>query len=163
MNLFVGARAVLLFSQKTFTCNVKQIQIHYTYILAQPEQPPKPPASMLWFVIHCSDWSSCAANAQTAGCTYQDIFTEALQYPRWSSLNDYNLIQPRFQQRYREYTDSVNHLCINISPGISLTETHFDDSYYLTLVSCILRLYVSGVVSGTTVRALVLGRFGQKN
>jgi len=75
----------------------------------------------------CSDWSNCTANAQTAGCTYHDMFTEALQYPSWSEFNDYNLTQ----QRYREATDSLSHLCNNTQPSMLLsTKTrHFGLTY----------------------------------
>ena len=67
---------------------------------------------MLRLSIYCSAWSNCTANAQNVGCTYQDMFTEALQLS-WSGLNDNNLIQ----QRYREATGLLDSLCINISPG----------------------------------------------
>ena len=56
------------------------------------------------------------ANAQTVGCTYQDMFTEALQYPSWSDFSDNDLTQ----QRYCEATDSLSHLCNNVYPGILL-------------------------------------------
>ena len=42
------------------------------------------------------------------------MFTEALQYPKWSSLNDHDLLQ----HRYRDATDSLTHLCTNIYPGM---------------------------------------------
>ena len=74
-------------------------------------------ASMLRAAIYCSDWSNCTANAKNAGCTYHDMFTEALQYPSWSDFNDYDLTQ----QRYRVATDTLSHLCTNIYPGMLLT------------------------------------------
>jgi len=48
------------------------------------------------------------------------MFTEALQYPSWSDFNDYDLTQ----QRYREATDSLSHLCNNTPPGMTLIKYH---------------------------------------
>ena len=94
--------------------NVRHTQIPYTYIGLTAKLKSN---NCKGSAIYCSNWSSCTANAQNAGCTYYDMFTEALQYSWWSSLNDYNLIQ----QRYRDAVDSLDHLCNNIYPGILLT------------------------------------------
>jgi len=74
-------------------------------------------ADTLCSAVCCSDWTSCTANAQTAGCTYYDMFTEALQYLSWSDFNDYDLDQ----RHYREAVDSLRHFCTNIYPGMMLT------------------------------------------
>jgi len=80
---------------------------------------------MLHAVIRCSNWSSCTANSRNFNCSYYDMFTEALQYPSWSSFNDFNLTQ----QRYGEATDALTHLCTSIYPGMMLTQ-YFDVAYW---------------------------------
>jgi len=65
----------------------------------------------LW--LNCSSWNSCSISIQREGCTFYDLFTQALQYSHWFRFNSFDLIQ----RRYREAIDSLHHLCSNIEPG----------------------------------------------
>ena len=64
----------------------------------------------------CSSWNNCSANVQRSGCTFNELFTQVLQYSRWSQLFKSNDV---IQQRYINAIDSMHNLCINIEPGIN--------------------------------------------
>ena len=63
--------------------------------------------------LRYSAWHNCSRAVQREGCTFYDLFTQVLQYPRWSQFNSYNVTQ----QRYTEAVDYLQHLCNNIQPG----------------------------------------------
>jgi len=62
---------------------------------------------------HCRSWNSCGANVQRGGCTFDDIFTQVVQYSRWSQFYSFDVKR----QRYKEVVNSLRHLCNNIEPG----------------------------------------------
>jgi len=70
---------------------------------------------MLLWSIDYSAWTRCSTAVQSEGCTFYDLFTQVLQYSRWSQFYVFDVNQ----QRYREAVESVQHLCTNIEPGIN--------------------------------------------
>jgi len=66
-------------------------------------------------IVYYSAWHNCSRAVQREGCTFSDLFTQVLQYSRWSQFNTYDVTQ----QRYTEALDSLQHLCTNIEPGMN--------------------------------------------
>ena len=87
------------------------------------------------FSFHCSSWNTCRTNVQRGGCSFDDILVQVLQYrnSRWRPYYYlYNI------QRYKDITESLNHLCSNIAPGTYIRHSISTHTSKVTYINCIL-------------------------